>query len=531
MQSIKKTTSIELNYKNTSTRRVSNDMKYEYHGKNNQPNLVLLDGIKQSAYISNNIVIQNNELQIHHTSSSNYPKKAIVIIPLVTSAVEPKNGIDRLIQSKYNDVLDINLNKIIKNYSVEINDSQKNTYVIRLKNPVFINSNLTIQNTSVEGFQEGACGMSKDQQTRLSTLETGLKNVKDHSENKGTHKHDGLSQKQIDALNNLDANAIAGLSSYGEMTTKNGLKEMECFPTEGDVWNQTFTIIGSYANDKSTYETNGEIIDDSGKIGSASNAIEIKNAINDEVKNLKNAIEKLGGIYTTDPSSNINFTIQIVPKVEETTEIKTVRIHDETGKSIDAIRKPSQAKEAVLITYAKVGSNNPIKMNAKAFRRDKLSEINEYTHVSIPGYITNDQNKSILALMYLIILFLGSIISFYTIPEFYKIFIRRLTKDVKSCKIDGDSTMEHVTGFKLLFNIFFLLIPIITMVTAQGVNGSLGVLGLWVIVSSTMYAKWKLEPGFFASFYPRDGMRYCHSAPRAASIFRTPSIFSRIIYG
>ena len=521
MHSIKNTTSIELNYKNTSTRRISNEMKYEYHGKNNQPNLVLLDGIKQSAYTSNNIVIQNNELQIHHTSSSNYPKKAIVIIPLVTSAMEPKNGIDYIIQSKYNEVIDINLNKIIKNYSVEINDSQKNTYVIRLKNPVFINTDLTIQETSVEGFKEGGCGMSKNQKTRLTTLETGLANVEKHaSEDAYGKKHGGLSAEQIAALNSLTSgNTMSNLIKFGDMTTENGMKEMECFPNEGEVWNKMFNIDGSY-------EAKGEMVTDSGIIGKAKNVIDIKNAINKEVKQLKEAIEKLGGIYTVDPDLSIDFTIGINSNVDEN-EIRTVRIHDENGKSINAIRKPSQVREAVLITY----KSPAVKINAKAFRRDKLSEVNEYTHVAIPGYITNEQNKSILALMYFVILGFGSVISFYTIPEFYKIFIRRLTKDVKSCRIDGDSTMGYITGFKLWFNILFLFLPTISILASGGVNGLYGLMGIWLIVTTTMYAKWKIQPGFFSSFYPREGYTFCKSAPWADSISKTGSIFSRIIYG
>ena len=519
MHSIKNTTSIELNYKNTSTRRVSNEMKYEYHGKNNQPNLVLLDGIKQSAYTSNNIVIQNNELQIHHTSSSNYPKKAIVIIPLATSAMEPKNGIDYIIQSKYNEVIDINLNKIIKNFSVEINDSQKNTYVIRLKNPVFINTDLTIQDTSVEGFKEGSCGMSKNQKDRLTTLETGLANVEKHaSQNSYGHKHGGLSAEQIAALNSLTSgNTMANLIKFGDMTTENGMKEMECFPNEGEVWNQTFKI---------RYKAKDDMIPDSSIIGNAKNAIDIKNAINKEVKQLKEAIEKLGGIYKV--RGDVDFLIHITPKVKD--DIKTVRIHDENGKSIDAIRKPSQAREAILITYKRVGLPS-VKMNSNAFRRDKLSEVNEYTHVAIPGYITHEQNKSILALMYMVILGFGSVISFYTIPEFYKIFIRRLTKDVKSCRIDGDGIMEYITGFKLWFNIIFFLLPAISMLASGGPNGTQGLLGIWMIVTATMYAKWKIQPGFFSSFYPREGFTYCKSAPWTDSIIKIGSIISRIIYG
>lgn len=517
MHSIKNTTSIELNYKNTSTRRVSNEMKYEYHGKNNQPNLVLLDGIKQSAYTSNNIVIQNNELQIHHTSSSNYPKKAIVIIPLATSAMEPKNGIDYIIQSKYNEVIDINLNKIIKNFSVEINDSQKNTYVIRLKNPVFINTDLTIQDTSVEGFKEGSCGMSKNQKDRLTTLETGLANVEKHaSQNSYGFTH--LTKKQIADLNSLiSGDTISNLIEVGDTTTQNGMKEMECFPNEGEVWNKMFVIDG--------YEPKGEMVTDSSIIGKAKNAIDIKNAINKEVKQLKEAIEKLGGIYTDDSSKNIDFRIKIESKDDN--DIKTVRIHDENGKPIDAIRKPSQAREAILIAY----TSPEVTMNAKAFRRDKLSEVNEYTHVAIPGYITHEQNKSILALMYFVILGFGSVISFYTIPEFYKIFIRRLTKDVKSCRIDGDGIMEYITGFKLWFNIIFFLLPAISMLASGGVNGTQGLMSIWMIVTATMYAKWKIQPGFFSSFYPREGFTYCKSAPWADSIIKIGSIISRIIYG
>lgn len=46
MYSIKNTQDIKFNYTNTSIRKIS-ERQYQYHGKPNEPNLVLMNGIKR----------------------------------------------------------------------------------------------------------------------------------------------------------------------------------------------------------------------------------------------------------------------------------------------------------------------------------------------------------------------------------------------------------------------------------------------------------------------------------------------------
>ena len=144
MYSIKNTQDIKFNYTNTSIRKIS-ERRYQYHGKPNEPNLVLMNGIKRISYVAEMIEVKPgnpSELIIHHIATSNFPKKAIVIIPLVVSN-NTESSIDKLLGMETNDVIDLDFSSDISDYTMEINEANKNAYVIRLTNGLPIQKKIT----------------------------------------------------------------------------------------------------------------------------------------------------------------------------------------------------------------------------------------------------------------------------------------------------------------------------------------------------------------------------------------------------
>lgn len=311
MYSINHTDSIELDYYSITTRRISNDMEYEFQGKSNQPNLMLLDGIKRISFVTNNITFGSNEMIIHHTSTSNYPRKALVIIPLETHDTAQRNDIDSLIQSDYNEAIDINLNEVIKNYSVEINKSNNDIYVIRLETPVIIQSNLSSVNIQPQRAVviEGACGMSKKQKRTLKTLGDKMNTLG----NKVSNLQDGLNDLKGDVTTHIDNTADAhhgvsindrpdgtmlGLAGFTTMEAKtpviegleidnkfNPLNEVECYPEIGTIFNKVFAIVYD-DNDNSDFVSETVMTDST-----------TREAINDRILEIKVDMQNIGGIY------------------------------------------------------------------------------------------------------------------------------------------------------------------------------------------------------------------------------------------
>ena len=159
MYSIKGTKDIEFNYNISSIRKIS-DTEYQYHGKPNSPNLVLSNGIKRISYVAERIEIKQEELIIHHSATSNFPNKAMVIFPLVVSEGRVTT-IDRLLGMEMNETLDLDIGSEITDFTMEINETQKSAYIIRLSGGLPISKKPTII--------EGACGLSGQEKADLTT--------------------------------------------------------------------------------------------------------------------------------------------------------------------------------------------------------------------------------------------------------------------------------------------------------------------------------------------------------------------------
>jgi hypothetical protein len=589
MYSIKGTKDIEFNYRTSSIRKISNT-EYQYHGKPNNPNLVLFNGIKRISYVADRIEIKvgnPSELIIHHSATSNFPKKAIVIFPLVVS-----NGIvsevDRLLDMKMNETLDLDIGSEITDFSMEINEAQKTAYIIRLAGGLPISKSMYRP-----PIIEGACGLSGKESIDLKTALTHANsqgNPHNHDSNMSTdvfnkmlkgfldtesrcYKNgDGYVKNDDDGVVSInDAGDINGAKPIADNLTGTELtqsecsiiggssmiggvggggggggggsknQEMECFPNEGGVFNMKFHII---------YDMNDteKFIENSGRVNSTDTII---NAINAEVKILKEHIEKLGGIYVNtatvdgslpphnntkdeyyyyinannaatdakkffDQNEKIDIFITYVydPDVKPNGRLKTIEDNSNNAISIGRfLKKPNRANECILVAVRN-GNSVPNLMSAKKFSEDYLNkDLNRYTHISIPGYMTGTENQSMKAIMVLLATMLTGSISYYTIPGFYKIAVQKLTGNTRNCNVGDDPYGNYymVTAFNYFFVILTIILPFIIMLATNTINGILSImLMIGIICAFTIKARYTLDHMFFYSFYPKNGLTPCN---------------------
>lgn len=595
MYSIKGTKNIEFNYNISSIRKIS-DTEYQYHGKPNSPNLVLSNGIKRISYVAVRIEMKENELIIHHSATSNFSKEAMVIFPLVVSEGR-ETTIDRLLGMKMNETLDLDIGSEITDFTMEINETQKSAYVVRLSGGLPISKKPTII--------EGNCGLTKKEKI---DLESALK----HSKSTGNpHSHkinpseftklmnnymanagkcmviDGDEKKHYIKngengdpiintddetpsdyleLNKVECDEIGGtIGSYsgeklggsgggiGGFTSGSQLnQEMECFPNEGGVFSKRFHIIYDISGSDEFIAEDGVKILESDTYGDSNNKT-LREAMNAEVKNLKEHIEKLGGIYvgvanfennnsfvkvntinnkdyrhittsslttSTDEFFNENTEIDIFITYV-TDNFNKLRKFTGTSKKEDAavlsldgegaLTKPKQAKECVLVAVRNEMGHEL--MNAKNFSTDYLNkDFNRYTHISIPGYMTETENQSMKAIMVLLATIFACFIAYYTIPGFYKITIEKITGYSQQCNRGDDAYGNYylVTAFNYLFTIITILIPLILMMTT-GVNAVLsGIMIVGIVSLLAIYARHKLDRMLFYEFYPRERGQMCN---------------------
>jgi len=608
MYSIKGTKDIEFNYNISSIRKIS-DTEYQYHGKPNSPNLVLSNGIKRISYVAERIEMKQKELIIHHSATSNFPKRAMVIFPLVVSKGR-ETVIDRLLGMEMYETLDLDIGSEITDFTMEINETQKSAYIIRLSGGLPISEKPVI----VEGLS--SCGLSdldrKDLRTAITHAETpgGLQNhimkdddfarsmetwlgtavekcmvlneggSKDHyiktDENAQVAKTDnglitGAKQKvtedtDITELTKDQCKAIGGELEYtnfgvggggggggggGDKLSPN--QEMECFPNEGGVFNKRFHIIYDVSNDGQFIAENGVDIlhNDKNKNNNNNNNKPLREAMNAEVKRLKEHIEKLGGIYVptaqipssfagTDGYNYIKSSTDIkTPATDFFTDNKDIDIFityvaDQTqtqkqgknpeklrmfssidnGKLVDegALTKPKQVMECILVAVK--NGDESILMNAKKFSEDYLNkDFNRYTHISIPGYMTDTENQSMKAIVYLLAMILTTLVSYYTVPGFYKIAIKKITRNQRSCSTEGTNYENYykVTAFNYFFTIITIIIPSFIMIFTGSINGILMVtIAIGIICVLTMIARFTNDANFFYDFYPRNGLITCN---------------------
>jgi len=549
MYSVKGTKDIELNYNTSSIRKIS-DTDYQYHGKPNSPNLVLSNGIKRVSYVAERIEIKKgnpNELLIHHTATSNFPKKAIVIFPLVVS-----NGnvseIDRLMGMAINETLDLDIGSEITDFTMETSETQTNVYVIRLSSGLPISNNIT-----EEPIIEGAC--NKLEQSTINTFN-------DHIQNK--QKHLPLSQtdfanmfttysSSVDGnkfLKSLTSSSSSTGSGTSDVNGTSGISknpEMECFPNEGGVFNLKFHIMYDISN------TEQFIAEDGVKIlqeDVLSNNKTLRNALNAEVKNLKQHIEKLGGIYKRDTltgtddivfaiannnykhvdikdnkitadfeklfaKNKIDIVITYLSKSSDSKR-KIRRFDSITGDQVSGdkpLTKENQVKDAILVAIRTTGNNYKL-MNVRKFSEDYLNkDFNRYTHISIPGYMTSRENQSMKAIMVVLTLTISAFISYYTVPGVYKIAIKKITANRKECTVDDGHQFDNyymVKAFNYIFVICTIIMPLIVMLST-GINGILSlIMTIGIIMVATIITRYKNDEMFFYSFYPRNGYKMCN---------------------
>lgn len=531
MYSIKNTQDIKFNYTNTSIRKIS-ERQYQYHGKPNEPNLVLMNGIKRISYVAEMIEVKPGnpiELIIHHIATSNFPKKAIVKIPLVVSN-NTESSINKLLDMETNDVMDLDISSDISDYTMEINEADKNAYVIRFTNALPISKKIASKKPRRK-IVEGACGLSSKERNDLKT-------ALEHAKVDGNPHNHTIDDSDINtALTNwLDNSGNQRLLSdaaggNGEITNlinslSNGTGEMECFPNEGKVFNKKFHIV---------YDASYEFINDPNRFDPSNNSndfIPHKNAINEAVNELKEDIKRLGGIYVeqndlTDPNEsssielvignddndeknffNANTDIDIFITYKKSSKGKLRKL-DENGKPKDAVTQVRQVRDAIFVSYNNSGT--PIPMNATKFAKDYLSkDYSRYTHVSINGYLTGSQNQTISYLMTLIVSILGITVLYFTVPSIYKTAIRKITKDDRTCGKDNDFyNYRMVAGFNYWFVLGFILIPGIIHFIAPNFFTMI-LPGIGVLLVLIMKARWKFDNIFFYSFYPKDGLRSCN---------------------
>jgi len=580
MYSIKGTKDIEFNYNISSIRKIS-DTEYQYHGKPNSPNLVLSNGIKRISYVAERIEMKPRELIIHHSATSNFPNKAMVIFPLVVSEGRVTT-IDRLLGMEMNETLDLDIGSEITDFTMEINETQKSAYVVRLSGGLPISKKPTI----IEG---ASCGLSALEQTEMERLKDHV-NQKNGQNPHKTSVSQGEFQTLLDGwldtskcykdgahymkeagatvsmnnngdivgaietsnevtgeleLTSAECSTIGGSKGIGDGGGDGGLspnQEMECFPNEGGVFNLKFHIIYDISGtEEFIAETGVDLVDrDKESNNDKKNNKTLRDAMNAEVKNLKEHIEKLGGIYVPkvdhydgfhedtgykyiqsagnaiiDPPSSFFtknpvdiFITYIASKAtsNEDGEAAQIRkfsdISDTTINGIGDLKKPHEAKECILVGV-KQGTDDPLLMNAKKFSEDYLNkDFNRYTHISIPGYMSATENQSMKAIMALLGTIFASSIAYYTIPGFYKIAIKKITRNNRDCG-EGYENYYKATAFNYLFTIITIVIPLIIMITSGGVNAVLsGILALGIIFILAIKARYALDNIFFYSFYP-----------------------------
>jgi len=593
MYSIKGTKDIEFNYNISSIRKIS-DTEYQYHGKPNSPNLVLSNGIKRISYVAERIEMKPRELIIYHSATSNFPKRAMVIFPLVVSKGR-ETVIDRLLGMEMYETLDLDIGSEITDFTMEINETQKSAYIIRLSGGLPISEKPVI----VEGLS--SCGLSELERTDLRTAIThaetqgGLQNhtMDDDDFNKKLNKwldtdskcykdgkhymkdnteydvsmndtdkisgakeikqegdSDGLSELSPAQCSTIGGTKVIGGSSLGG-GGGSGIspnQEMECFPNEGGVFNKRFYIIYDISSNEKFIAENGvDILHKDKEKNNNTNNKPLREAMNAEVKRLKEHIEKLGGIYVptaTIPSSfaetnggdgyrYIKSTGIKNPATEFFTENKEIDIFityvadqtppklrmfssiDESGKLVDegALTKPKQVMECILVAVKK-GTDEHILMNAKKFSEDYLNkDFNRYTHISIPGYMTDTENQSMKAIIYLLAMILTTLVSYYTVPGFYKIAIKKITRNQRSCSTEGIDFENYykVTAFNYFFTIITIIIPSFIMIFTGSINGILMVtIAIGIICVLTMIARFTNDANFFYDFYPRNGLITCN---------------------
>lgn len=592
MYSIKGTKDIEFNYNISSIRKIS-DTEYQYHGKPNSPNLVLSNGIKRISYVAERIEMKQKELIIHHSATSNFPKRAMVIFPLVVSKGR-ETVIDRLLGMEMNETLDLDIGSEITDFTMEINETQKSAYIIRLSGGLPMSEKPVIA--------DGFCGMTKNQKLQLKNAvahtqgpgpqnhtissdvfaksmkkwldETGQKCIVREGGNDKHYIKDGdgdvsktddtitgAKQKvtgdtDITELTNDQCKTIGGELKYTNFGVGGGggggsgpspNQEMECFPNEGGVFNKRFHII---------YDTSSNFIAEDGvKIHNDKKKDKtLRAAMNAEVKRLKEHIEKLGGIYVPDATIPEDFTnvaagkpykyINIVDNttaatiqpiatnffnvnkeneidifityayIKDRERMKRFSIDKDNIVDKKKFDKPHQAKECILVAVK--NGTNPLIMNATQFSEDYLNkDFNRYTHISIPGYMTDTENQSMKAIVYLLAMILTSIVSYYTVPGFYKLIIKRITGDKRTCSLEnmGNDFKNYykVTAFNYFFTIIMVIVPTFIMVftsTLNGILSSIMIIGLICVL--TMIVRFTNDAPFFYDFYPRNGLITCN---------------------
>jgi len=614
MYSIKGTKDIEFNYNISNIRKIS-DTEYQYHGKPNSPNLVLSNGIKRISYVAERIEMKQKELIIHHSATSNFPKRAMVIFPLVVS-----NGrvtvIDRLLEMEMNETLDLDIGSEITDFTMEINETQKSVYIIRLSGGLPISEKQVIV--------EGNCGMNDLQIKQLGTAFThaetqgGLQNhtmddddfnkklnnwldtgskcykdgkhyMKDNSEDdvsmdeSGTIRgvkeikkegdSDGLSELSPAQCSTIGGTKVIGGSSLGGGGSGSGSgispnQEMECFPNEGGVFNKKFHIIYDKRENGQFIAEDGVRIHEKDETGIKSKPL--RDAMNAEVKRLKQHIEKLGGIYVpiaTIPDAfkktekgykfinrgnDINISATAIAFFKDTNnkeiDIFITYVASDTSPKLrmftginsnnelegeGPLTKPHQVKECILVAVK--NGDTSLLMNAKKFSEDYLNkDFNRYTHISIPGYMTETENQSMKAIVYLLAMILTTIVSYYTVPGFYKIAIKKITRNQRTCSLDGENNYTNyynVTAFNYFFTIITVIVPIIIMIFTSTLNGILLLTsGIGIICVFTMIVRFTNDKEFFYDFYPRNGLITCNKTKDFQEKYRYSSKFRVFTY-
>ena len=69
-----------------------------------------------------------------------------------------------------------------------------------------------------------------------------------------------------------------------------------------------------------------------------------------------------------------------------------------------------------------------------------------------------------------------TIVSYYTVPGLYKIAIKRITRNQRTCGIDTDNKYEYyykAKAFNYFFTIITVILPILIMIFTDGINGIL----------------------------------------------------------
>ena len=502
MYSIKNTQDIKFNYNNTSIRKISEHL-YQYHGKPNEPNLVLMNGIKHVSYIAETIEVKPgnpNELVIHHITTSNFPKKAIVKIPLVIKE-NSQSTVDRLLDMKINDTLDLDISKDITDYSMEINESNKDAYIIRLTNGIPIEK--IASKKPGRKIIEGACGLTDIQKNELAKLSKDVEFLMTHAEDNSKHSNT-LSEDITTAVNNwLNENHSDEL-----LESSNDDREMECFPNEGKVFNKRFHIV---YDDPGALLFINEAMRFIGSINTnkkeAEHYIRHKDAINDAVNELKTDIERMGGIYvkyaTTAKdrikadndnvdsifNSNTDIDILITYKIDGTNN--KLRKLDENGKVEGAVTQVRQVKDAIFVAY-KDGNGSIIPMNSVKFSRDYLNkDYSKYTHITINGYLTGTQNQLVYSTTMFIVTIIGLAFMYYAIPSVYKTVIRIITNDDKTCGSNSDN-YNKVRGFNYCFILFFIIIPGLFLFTGLNLF-TMGLPSIGFLVILILWARYKLD--------------------------------------